>query len=253
MDDRFNIMTRPDFRLERIHRQEQDNPIVMLADMARRGEGIPLGVFGSSKHTRTLNPADLASYDEVITWTNATKDAVNAVIRNAKGFQKDVPQVDDKMIVRVNCRRKNVYNGQIVYLVNNPVLAKTGAWQVEFLDELAYSDPFIMAQTDSSTKAFASVHLPKPELDKFRLMPTSRRLRNAFSKDENPYEIHLDWGYAITCHSAQGTSWGNVAIMLEDRMRHVMDRNEYNRFVYTAITRAEESVTIYSGDFRNLK
>ena len=71
-------------------------------------------------------------------------------------------------------------------------------------------------------------------------------------KKSNPYQIHLDWGYAITCHAAQGTSWKNVAVLLEDRMKWVMDRNEMNRWIYTAITRAEESVTIYEGNFRNI-
>ena len=35
-------------------------------------------------------------------------------------------------------------------------------------------------------------------------------------------------------------------------MKWVMDRNEMNRWIYTAITRAEESVTIYEGNFRNI-
>lgn len=253
--DDFNIMTNPDFRLERIHRQEEGNPIVMLADMARHGKPIPLGVYGSSKHTRTLEKSDLARYDEVITWTNIVKDGANAVVREAKGFQKDVPQIDDKMVVRVNCRAKNVYNGQIVYLMSNPFMDRNGGWHVEFVDELAHDDPFIMAQTDCATKAIASIHLTKEELEKYRSMPFEAKTRADYArlKKSNPYQIHLDWGYAITCHAAQGTSWKNVAILLEDRMKHVMDREMASRWLYTAITRAEESVTVYSGGFQNLK
>ena len=70
-------------------------------------------------------------------------------------------------------------------------------------------------------------------------------------KRDNPYQVHLDWGYAITCHAAQGTSWRNVAVLLEDRMK-AFDNEDKSRWIYTAITRAEESVTIYSGDFNNL-
>ena len=43
-----------------------------------------------------------------------------------------------------------------------------------------------------------------------------------------------------------------LAVLLEDRMKWVMDRNEMNRWIYTAITRADESVTIYEGNFRNI-
>ena len=254
VNDDFNIMERPDIRLERIHRQNEGNPIVMLADMARHGKEIPLGIYGSSKVTRTFHASDLQRYDEVITWTNSVKDMANDAIRQSKGLQKDVPQMDDKMIVRVNYRPKNVYNGQIVYLMSHPTLRAGGGWNVEFVDELAYNDPFIMAQTNETTKAIASIHLPKEELAKFRAMRQSVMSKSDFfsMKKSNPYQIHLDWGYAITCHAAQGTSWKNVAVLLEDRMKWVMDRNEMNRWIYTAITRAEESVTIYEGNFRNI-
>ena len=254
VNDDFNIMERPDIRLERIHRQNEGNPIVMLADMARHGKEIPLGIYGSSKVTRTFHASDLQRYDEVITWTNSVKDMANNAIRQSKGLQKDVPQMDDKMIVRVNYRPKNVYNGQIVYLMSHPTLRAGGGWNVEFVDELAYNDPFIMAQTNETTKAIASIHLPKEELAKFRAMRQGVMSKSDFfnMKKSNPYQIHLDWGYAITCHAAQGTSWKNVAVLLEDRMKWVMDRNEMNRWIYTAITRAEESVTIYEGNFRNI-
>ena len=43
-----------------------------------------------------------------------------------------------------------------------------------------------------------------------------------------------------------------LSVLLEDRMKWVMDRNEMNRWIYTAITRAEESVTIYEGNFKNI-
>lgn len=254
VNDTFNIMKHPDFKLEQIHRQEENNPIVQLADMARHGKSIPLGVFGTSKHTRSFDEENLSNFDEVITWTNATKDAINDIIRRKKGFPKDIPQDGDKMLVKVNCRAKNVYNGQIVYLVSQPINYRQNkyAWNVEFIDELAQNDTFIMAQTDDATRAIASVHLPKEELDKIRNQPqwTDKKAYKKF-KIDHPYQIHLDWGYAITCHAAQGTSWKNVAVILEDKMK-VFSTEERSRWIYTAITRAEESVTIYSGDFSKL-
>jgi exodeoxyribonuclease-5 len=69
-----------------------------------------------------------------------------------------------------------------------------------------------------------------------------------YNYKKNPYQIHLDWGYAITCHQAQGSSWNNIAIMLDKKMKHIV--KDYYRWIYTAITRAENSVTIYSGDFK---
>jgi exodeoxyribonuclease-5 len=251
--DSFNIMLNPDFKMEKILRQNEDNHIIQLAEMVRRGQKIPLGVYGKSKHTLKFNKQDLLNYDEIITWTNKTKDMINEAVREQLGFLKDVPQMDDKMIVRMNCPAKNICNGQIIYIMNNPKLNKHGAWKVEFVDELAYNDPFIMAQTDEYTKACASIHLSKDELEKIRITPSKwKRIPNTNftkfvpSEEKSPYQIHLDWGYAITAHAAQGSSWKNIAVMLDKRIYHLKDGY---RWIYTAITRAEESVVIYSGDF----
>ena len=142
------------------------------------------------------------------------------------------------MIVKVNCRSKNLFNGQIVYFMKKPKKNKDNSYSVEIVDELAYNDPFILAQTDDTIKARASIHLSKEELEDLK----AQSFGYANSKKKKTYEIHLDYGYAITCHQSQGSSWKNVAIILEERIKYTKD---YYRWLYTAITRAEESVTIY--------
>jgi exodeoxyribonuclease-5 len=255
--DDFNIMLKPDFKMERVLRQNEDNPIIQLAEMARNGKSIPLGTYGTSKHTLKFNKEELLNYDNIVVWTNKTKDYINELIREQMGFPANIPQINEKMIVKVNCQAKNIFNGQIVYLMNQPKKNKKGGWEVEFVDELAYNDPFVMAQTNQCTKAIASIHLSKEELDRIRTTPKKwkqYKIPNTefvkFVPDEEmtPYQIHLDWGYAITCHQAQGSSWSNVAIMLDKKMKYIV-KDGYNRWLYTAITRAEDSVTIYSGDF----
>jgi hypothetical protein len=135
--------------------------------------------------------------------------------------------------------------------MNTPILNKKGAWEVELIDELAYLDPFIMAQTDKYIKARASIHLSKEELNEIRLNPYKKikTSNNVYCKivRKYPYDIHLDWGYALTVHSAQGSSWENVGLILDKRIYNLKD---YQRWLYTAITRAENSITIYSGDFK---
>ena len=250
--DDFNIMINPNFKMEKVLRQNEDNPIIHLAELARNGQKIPLGSYGNSKHTLKFDKSELLNYDEIITWTNNTKDMINDLVREQRGFTKDVPQADDKMIVKVNCFSKQLFNGQLVYIMNNPKMNKYGAWKVEIVDELAYNDPFIMAQTDNYIKANASVHLSKEELNHLRTMPFEKKWSKKANKDKvnfapvSPYQIHLDWGYAITAHASQGSSWNNVAVMLDKRLYHIKD---YNRWIYTAITRAEDSVVIYSGNF----
>ena len=48
VEGRFNVMQRPDFKLEKIHRQALDSPIIRLSMMAREGKMIPFSDFGIS-------------------------------------------------------------------------------------------------------------------------------------------------------------------------------------------------------------
>ena len=240
--DDFNIMLNPDFRMERILRQNEGNPIVQLAEIVRNGGKLPLGRFGDSVHTRVLNEDDLLNYDEIIVWTNQCKDAMNRLVRSKLGYPEGLPQVEDKMIVRVNSAKYKVFNGQIVYLCNpGPVRCRDGKWKLSFIDELAHNDVFVAACTNDCVSAKATVHLPKEELDRIRFSTGTK-----YNSRKSAAAVHLDWGYAVTCHAAQGSSWRNIAVIDEQRMHFSKD---WNRWMYTAITRAEETVTVYSGDF----
>ena len=53
--------------------------------------------------------------------------------------------------------------------------------------------------------------------------------------------IETVWGYAITCHKAQGSQWENVIVYDDGLSRTAEDRN---RWLYTAITRAERGLVI---------
>lgn len=241
--DDFNIMKNPGFRMERILRQLEGNPIIMLAEMARRGESIPYGVYGDSRKVKEVDEADLVKYNQILVWTNDMKDRVNDEVRRILGLPYGVPVMGDRMIVRKNHRTKNLYNGQIVYLMGEPVRNKQGWYRVELMDEIAHDDAYVMANLDDCTKGLASIHIPKNELDNL-FAAYSLEQRKKKKKQRIP-DIHLDWGYAITVHSAQGSSWENVAVIEEPRMKYIMTAEEARRWRYTAITRAEKSVTLY--------
>ncbi len=53
--------------------------------------------------------------------------------------------------------------------------------------------------------------------------------------------IEAVWGYAITCHKSQGSSWPNVIVFDDGLGRTPEDRA---RWLYTAITRAERGLVI---------
>jgi exodeoxyribonuclease-5 len=53
--------------------------------------------------------------------------------------------------------------------------------------------------------------------------------------------VETSWGYAITCHKAQGSQWENVLVYDDGLPRTAEDRA---RWLYTAITRAERGLVI---------
>jgi len=61
----------------------------------------------------------------------------------------------------------------------------------------------------------------------------------------DPYlnALRVKYGYAITCHKAQGSEWPEVFIHLEKSMFYLDKENQY-RWAYTALSRAEEKIHI---------
>ena len=243
--DDFNIMLDPGYRMDTVLRQNADNPIVMMADMARHGKTIPLGDYGDSRKTRSFNEADLLEYDEILVWTNEMRRNVNDMIRSRLGYERGIPHCEDKVICRMNNMAKNVYNGQIFHLMSTPARVSEHGWDVSMMDDVVYNDPYLMASNDGNVKGIGAFNIDKMKFRgegmKANLMEKRIGLRSKVKM-----EILLDWGYAITVHSAQGSSWPRVAVIEEPRMKHVMDTETYHRWIYTACTRAEDSVTIYS-------
>ena len=57
---------------------------------------------------------------------------------------------------------------------------------------------------------------------------------------KNKNHAAFDYGYAITCHKAQGSQWERVSICVEIPRSH----EDYDKWLYTAATRAEKSLYV---------
>ena len=53
--------------------------------------------------------------------------------------------------------------------------------------------------------------------------------------------LEFTFAYAITTHKAQGSSWPNVLVIEES---FPFEKEEHARWLYTAITRAEEKLVL---------
>jgi ATP-dependent exoDNAse (exonuclease V) alpha subunit len=117
-----NLMLNPDLRLETIHRQALDNPIIRLAAAFREGrEG---QVRNAAKSGLYRDPSgrcivtSKARFDDylfsgmqVLVGFNKTRHDLNKRIRAHLGF-KGPPLPEEKLICLQNNSKFNVYNGQ---------------------------------------------------------------------------------------------------------------------------------------------
>jgi hypothetical protein len=70
--------------------------------------------------------------------------------------------------------------------------------------------------------------------------------KKLFRLSANPRTMHLvplefTYGYAITGHKSQGSSWPNVLVVEEN---FPFDREEHARWLYTVVTRAEDKLVL---------
>lgn len=218
----FFTEAEPDYLLTEIHRQARDNPILEMALAVREGRELERGDFGTAKiiSKREVDRDEVLRADQVLVGTNRTRRLYNARLRELKGFQGPLPLSGDKLVCLRNDPAKGLLNGSL--------------WQV---------------MTSSAETVKPGVNLiVKPDDDDIDRGAAKIKLLKAAFEDPTA-EIawatkkrfdDFDFGYALTVHKAQGSQWNEV--MLFDESWAFRDTRE--RWLYTAITRAAERLTI---------
>ncbi|MCW4114040.1 ATP-dependent RecD-like DNA helicase [Aurantimonas sp. MSK8Z-1] len=219
----FFTEAEPDFLLTEIHRQARDNPIIDLALQVREGKEIMYGDYGTGARVISKRDVDrdaVMAADQVLVGTNRTRRRYNARLRELKGFQGPLPLPGDKLVCLRNDPAKGLLNGSL--------------WQV-------------MTASPETTKPGTNL-IVKPDDDDIDKGAAKIKLLKAAFEDPDadiPWATKkrfddFDYGYALTVHKAQGSQWNDV--MLFDESFAFRDLRE--RWLYTAITRAAERLTI---------
>jgi exodeoxyribonuclease-5 len=217
--DNPRLMTTPDFVLSKIHRQSELSPIITLANGIRLGRSLPMYQKAAELTVRSkLVPTDeLLAVDQVIVGTNKLRKEYNRTMRSAKGLPDNDLTINDKIIVLRNNRQYAVFNGQILFVKTIKQVNSTDYWLANCEDEVG--------------KTYYDLRLWKVPLhDKF-FEPKEDKI----PKDR----VWFDFGYAITCHKAQGSEWDRVLVVDTWVPPQVWDVKKWR---YTAITRAAKSL-----------
>lgn len=225
---KFNLMEKPNLKLEQIHRQAEGNPIIELSILARTKGEISTGKFGTNIKKFLRNDFDasesitelLQNYREdttILCGFNTTRVKLNKYVRGALGFENPMPEARDRVICLKNNSKKSIFNGMLgkVLFTND-------------LDEL-----FLEAgiQMDYETDYYFGTLLKEQFNSKETLIKLARKEVDLF-----------DFGYALTVHKSQGSQSKRV-ILFEERAQS-MDDDMWKRWLYTAVTRAEEELFV---------
>lgn len=218
----FFTEAEPDFLLTEIHRQARDNPIIDLALRVREGKPLMHGDYGAAQviAKRDVDRDRVLAADQVLVGTNRTRRRYNARLRELKGFHGVLPYAGDKLVCLRNDPAKGLLNGSL--------------WQV-------------MTASPETTKPGINLLVRPDDDDVDQSAAKIRLLKAAFEtpEEEVPWALKkrfddFDYGYALTVHKAQGSQWDDV--MLFDESWAFKESRE--RWLYTAITRAAERLTI---------
>lgn len=228
----FNLMQNPQLKLEKIHRQAEENPIIKLSVMARETGFIEHGDYGNGVYKATYADASpmlenifcnfTADY-MILCGYNSTRVRINATIRNALGFETPEPRPNDRVICLRNNRQKEVYNGMLGYIREIKKLAGD-TYKVE-----------VAMDTYEGEQLYAG-HVSAEQFG------AQKTLNNILGYQKTKDLDLFDFGYALTVHKAQGSQAKKVVVFEERFSRDTEE--DWRRWLYTAVTRAEEELLI---------
>lgn len=226
----------PDVMLTEVHRQAGESAVLRLATLAREGQWIPYGHhddFVWKMRRSDVGPQQLLKADQVICGRNTTRIQLNVAMKRAAGFDTTFPAGNgEKLICLKNRNDVGLVNGMFVTLDD----IKDDGDEIAFTASITSEDgKRIGGGANGKRERFRIWR--GPFLD--HVNPDPDRERREYQKKRTAVECV--WGWAITCHKSQGSSWPKIVIYDDGLGRTAEDRA---RWLYTAIIRAERGLVL---------
>ena len=259
-----------------------DGGFLRQSNINHLGEGVYFTVNKPDFRKRMLEKFADGEYKKdtdfvkVIAWRNDTVMAANKIIRTALLGKEaiDVIEADDVLMAYRSVSSENQRYNIIENSADYRVMLKSGleenlygikGWNVKLRENLAkgkfkYIDVFVIDTYDhDNLHLYAEMHdylkemaVPNKKLWNkyydFRrqniLMVTIEKYRNGtFRTNSETIKKDLDYGYAITGHKSQGSTYTHVYVMLND-IENNWVLKERNQIFYVAITRPSMTATV---------
>lgn len=243
------LLDKPHIFLDQVMRQAAESEIIQLTMKIRNGEDIP---FMHGKEVIVAPKAELVTghltwADIIICATNKTRHNMNRQKRELLGYS-GVLQTGERIIVKRNYWEDCDEDGNA--LVNGTVGTVANPYE-SFVRIPSYVKndrrdlPLIgCIFTPDGGKSFDTFEIDKDYLLKEEPCVdwrVSYQLGKLKPKIGDILPKQATYGYALTCHAAQGSEFDKVLVIEES---FPFDKIEHQRWLYTATTRAAEKLVL---------
>lgn len=247
-NDDNHLLDKSHIFLSEVMRQEAESEIIQLTMKIRNQQ--PIDYMDGNKvkviNKDNLNTGMLLWADQVLTATNAKRIAINNQMRGLMGRGPE-PEDGDKIICLRNywddlsVNGDPLVNGTIGTLRNSfqtwreiPRWIKSDIHKFDVLQSDLVIDNDIYENVEMDRKMI----ITGEKCCDWRLSYQLGRLKPKYGEIV-PKEFA--YGYAITCHKAQGSEWDKVLVLEES---FPFAKEEHARWLYTACTRAAEKLVL---------
>lgn len=183
-----------------------------------------------------------------------TNQTIRRLIFKEKAY---MVHTGEPLLVIQNNYLYSLYNGDTVRVVsieeesetkfgivfkNAVVQSSTGLGVINISCKIMYS---LLSENTVNISSEQEKHLYQDfyiKLSKRNIRKNSNEFMNALMTDPYLNALRVKYGYAMTCHKAQGGEWKNVFLNLEASMFMVMPKESLHRWIYTAISRSSKNV-----------
>ena len=215
-----HLMRDPDLKLVTVHRQALESDIIRFSMEIRKGK--KPGDFRPQKDDVYIGSlSDALEYmvpeHQIICGFNKTRAEMNKLIREEVLDFEGKVCVGDRLICLQNNRTFNIFNGQ----------------SFEVQEILKRHDNVIWVRGVEDTGANKELPISEQQLGKPKLLTEEEEETSQFDL------VYMDYGYAISCHKAQGSQFDSVLVYEQIATRLWQPK----RWRYTAITRAANQLT----------
>jgi len=239
------ILNKPDYQLTEIHRQAKDSPIISLATDIRNGKGLKIGTLGKNVMiTKKISDEVYLRADQVLVGTHNIRKGINSLVRELKGYDSERVVVGDKIICRENNwgillpnDRVPLINGTVGNIVDIVGESFEEFSTFKSKEKINIEVMNINFKPDFSDDIYQDLNICKSSLTTDDMQKEIHAIKKKM-KDNLTYFLY---GYAITVHSSQGSEWNKVLVK-NDYMWS--EKEFYNKWMYTAVTRAKESLIV---------